>query len=115
MGIRTTTSACETQVEESPSPSVPNRMANRSGGSAARSSKATASSLSANAATVKPAAWRVGIASRQDVSRAQGSAKTVPMLTLIARRYSGSAERGANSTPSQPSPAAFRIIAPTFA
>ena len=47
-------------------------------------------------------------------TRAHGSENAVPMATRSERRASGSALPASSTTPSQPSPAALRTIAPTF-
>jgi hypothetical protein len=74
----------------------------------------TASGARLSPTVMKPASVSMWGAARQSSNRAQGSEKTAPMLTLIDRRYSGSAARGESSAPSQPRPAAFLRIAPTL-
>ena len=69
----------------------------------------------ASATVRKPAAANISGAPRQSCSRAQGSENTAPMLTLIDRRYSGSAARGDEQCAVPAQPAAFRRIAPTLA
>jgi hypothetical protein len=73
-----------------------------------------ASSASVSATVVKPAAETRGTAPYQSSKRANGTVNTAPMATLTARRYSGSAHLGANSTASMPRAAALRKAAPTF-
>lgn len=76
--------------------------------------RSTASSRKASAATRNPASRSSQPIGTPASRRAHGSEKTVPIDTLIERRYSGSANSGATSIPSQPRPAAFRMMAPTL-
>ena len=90
MGMRTTASAAAMVRAASPSPSVPSTTATRESGAvqageAAKSSRSTASSLRARAATVKPAR-RSSPGSGQALIRVQGTWKTVPMDTRTLRR-----------------------------
>ena len=55
------------------------------------------------------------MSSTRVVVRAWGSANAVPMATRSERRASGSALVWSRIRPSQPSPAALRMIAPTLA
>ena len=69
-----------------PSPSAPKTTASRSGGSAARSSRLTASSVSAKAATRKPLSRSTSSPPGQGSMRVHGTWNTVPIETRTLRR-----------------------------
>jgi len=116
IGIRARTAAPSDQSVESPAASVPSMMATRVSGVMLAASwlSSTASGAKLSATVRKPAALNIPGVPRQSTNLAQGSEKTAPILTLIDRRYSGSAARGESRAPSHPRPAAFLRIAPTL-
>ena len=100
-----------------PSPSVPRTTASLSAAARAGSSMDNASSRRAMATVRKPRARRRSIPGPGHWSmswwiRAQGTWKTVPMLTRTHRRYRGSVQAGVRRTPSIPRAAADRKMAP---
>src|SRR6188508_2050809 len=96
IGMRARTLAPSDQRWERPAPSVPNITAILVSDAvvAANVLSSSASGAGLSATVMKPAAANCSGASRQVSNRAHGSEKTAPMLTLIDRRYNGSAVRG---------------------
>ena len=91
---------------------TPIRIAARSPGSTVSSADGVASWESWRTDRRREAAR---MSSSSDVVRAWGSANAVPIATRSERRASGSALVWSRIRPSQPSPAALRMIAPTLA
>ena len=102
--------------EARPSPSVPRTTASFSSAIRWGSSISKESSLRAMAAVLNPIAFRDRIPSVFhsvfSSKKVHGIWNTVPMLTRIARRYSGLLHPGVSSTASIPRAAAERKIAP---
>ena len=94
-----------------PSPSVPITIAKRGSAFKTSSSSDTDLSLSAIATVLNPCSRKLSTGFSTHV---HGTRNTDPFETLTARRFNGSQVPCVNSTPSIPSAAAARNIAPIF-